>query len=336
LKGCWVEPDKRDEIIDFINKWSTKAEIPKMRLVDWIGISRSKHAKWQQRYGQALEHNGRIPRDHWLEDWEKAEIIAFQQANPLEGYRRLTYMMIDSDIVAVSPSSTYRVLKQAGLLQKWAHKPSKKGTGFEQPLQALQHWHIDISYLNIAGTFYYLCSVLDGFSRYIVHWDLREQMTEADVEIILQKARELFPLAHPRIISDNGPQFIAKDFKEFIRICGMTHVRTSPYYPQSNGKIERWHGSIKSECIRPGTPLSLEDARRLVANYIHHYNNERLHSAIGYITPNDKLAGRAELIFSERDRKLELAREARRIKRLNSYQLPANPSSTDANLGASL
>jgi hypothetical protein len=75
-----------------------------------------------------------------------------------------------------------------------------------------------------------------------------------------------------RIISDNGPQFVAKDFKEFIRICGMTHVRTSPYYAQSNGKIERWHKSIKAECIRPGVPLSLEDAERIVGLWVHHYN----------------------------------------------------------------
>jgi len=96
--------------------------------------------------------------------------------------------------------------------------------------------------------------VLDGFSRFIVHWDLRPAMTEADIEIVLQAARELYPEAKPRIISENGPQFIARDFKEFIRIAGMTHVRTAPYYPQSNGKIERWHKSLKSECIRPGTP----------------------------------------------------------------------------------
>jgi transposase InsO family protein len=76
----------------------------------------------------------------------------------------------------------------------------------------------------------------DGFSRYIVNWDIRESMTEADIEIILQGAKEKYPEARPRIISDNGPQFIAKDFKEFIRISGMTHVRTSPFYPQSNGK----------------------------------------------------------------------------------------------------
>jgi putative transposase len=197
------------------------------------------------------EHNGWVPRDFWLEDWEEQDIIGFHLKNPLEGYRRLTFMMLDADIVAVSPSSVWRVLSQGGLLSKWKGKLSKKGSGFEQPLTAHQHWHIDVSYINISGTFYYLCGILDG-------WDLREKMTEADIEIILQGAKEKYPEARPRIISDNGPQFIAKDFKDFIRISGMTHVRTSPFYPQSNGKIERWHKSLKSECIRPGTPLSLE------------------------------------------------------------------------------
>jgi transposase-like protein len=170
-----------------------------------------------------------------LEPWEKEAIIGFHLKNPLEGYRRLTFMMLDADIVAVSPASVWRVLKQAGLLSRWKSKPSRKGTGFEQPLQPHQHWHIDVSYINLCGTFYYLCSILDGFSRFLVHWDLRVSMREADVEVILQRAKEKYPEAKPRIISDNGPQFIS----------GMTHVRTSPYYPQSNGKIERWHKSLK-------------------------------------------------------------------------------------------
>ena len=95
----------------------------------------------------------------------------------------------------------------------------------------------------------------------------------------------------------------------------MTHVRTSPYYPQSNGKIERWHKSLKGECIRPGTPLSLEDARRLVEGYVEHYNNVRLNSAIGYITPKDMLAGHQQEIQAERDRKLDAAKEQRKNRR---------------------
>ena len=141
-------------------------------------------------------------------------------------------------------------------------------------------------------------------------------MTEANIEIVLERAKEAFPDARPRIISDNGPQFIAKDFKEFIRISGMTHVRTSPYYPQSNGKIERWHKSLKTECIRPQTPLSLDDARRLVGQFVRHYNEVRLHSAIGFVTPKDKLEGRDKEIFAVRDHKLEAARAGRKHRRL--------------------
>jgi hypothetical protein len=117
---------------------------------------------WRQRYGCVNEHNGWVPRDFWMEPWEKEAIIEFHLKNPLEGYRRLTFMMLDADVVAVSPASVGRVLKQAGLLSQWKRRPSRKGTGFEQPLQPHQHWHIDVSYINLRGAFYYLCSILDG------------------------------------------------------------------------------------------------------------------------------------------------------------------------------
>jgi len=305
----------RDEVVDFVRRWSERSEIAVSRFLTWLGVGRSKFYDWRQRFGRVNEHNRWVPRDFWLEPWEKQAIVAFHGKYPLEGYRRLTYMMLDRNVVAVSPSSTYRVLKEAGVLRCHTTPLSKKGTGFDQPSQPHQHWHSDISHLNICGTFYYLCSVLDGYSRYIVHWEIREAMKERDVEMIVQRGREKFPQAHPRVISDNGPQFIAKDFKEFIRLCGMTHVRTSPFYPQSNGKLERWHRSLKHECIRPKTPLSLDHARNIVSGYVNYYCNERPHSAIGYVTPRDKLEGRAEAIFVERDRKLQQARERRKTKR---------------------
>ena len=230
----------------------------------------------------------------------------------------MTYMMLDADVVAVSPSSVYRVLKAAGkLLPRWG-EPSKKGKGFEQPARSHEHWHIDVSYINICGTFYFLCSILDGYSRFVVHWEIRDTMKEFEVETVIQRAREQFPGERPRIISDNGPQFIAKDFKEFIRICGMTHVRTSFYYPQSNGKMERWYKTLKTGCIRLTTPLSLEDARRLVVAFVTYYNTVRLHSAIAYIAPADKLAGRAEAIWSARRQKLAAADARRRAKTKDS------------------
>jgi len=315
LNGLWVPHDTRDTIIEYVRRWSGRTEIPAKRFVAWLGIAEGKFYDWRNRFGKVNEHNAWVPRDWWLTGAEKVAIVQFAQAHPLEGYRRLTFMMLDADVVAVSPASVYRVLRQAGLMEAHNSKPSLKGKGFQQPLRPHEHWHVDISYLNIAGTFYYLCSLLDGCSRFIVHWEIRETMTEADVQTIIQRARELHPGATPRIISDNGPQFIAKDFKEFIRICGMTHVRTSPYYPQSNGKLERFHRTLKGDCIRPGTPLSLEDARRLVAEYVAYYNNTRLHSAIGYVSPKAKLEGRDQAIFGERDRKLQEARERRKQQR---------------------
>jgi len=305
-------------VVDFVNHWSSRAELAVKRMVSWLNVSSSKFYNWRQRYGKVNEHNAWVPRDHWLEAWEKAAILDFERRYPLEGYRRLAFMMMDADAVAVSPTSVYRVLKQAGRLGRWNNKPSRKGTGFDQPVQPHEHWHVDVSYINVCGTFYYLCSLLDGCSRYIVHWEIRESMKEVDIELVIQRAREAFPDVYPRIISDNGPQFLAKDFKEFIRVCGMTHVRTSPYYPQSNGKLERWHKSLKSECIRPGTPLSLDDARRLVADYVAHYNTIRLHSAIGYVAPADKLHGHESAIFAERDRKLTEARRRRQAARASA------------------
>lgn len=136
-------------------------------------------------------------------------------------------------------------------------------------------------------------------------------MTEREIEVVLEGAKERFPDARPRMISNNGPQFIAKDFKGFIRLSGMTHVRTSPYYPQSNGKMERWKKSIKSECIGQGVPLSLDDAKRLVTPCIAVYYEKRLHSGIKYVTPKDTMAGRQAEIHEARDRKLEQARGQR-------------------------
>ena len=295
----------------------------------WIGIGRSKYEDWRTRFGKVNEHNAWVPRDHWLTDDEIARICNFARQNPTEGYRRMTFMMLDTNVVACSPSSVYRVLKKAGLLAGQTPNVTKKGTGFVQPIKPHEHWHVDVSYLNIAGTFYFLCSVLDGCSRFTVHHEIREKMEEIDVETIIQRAREKSPGVTPRIISDNGPQFIAKDFKEFIRVAGMTHVRTSTYYPQSNGKIERWHKTLKGECIRVKVPLSLEDARRIVAEYVEHYNTVRLNSAVGYVTPNDALLGKDVAIFAERDRKLAEARELRKQARQTRHeQLEQQPDAS--------
>lgn len=307
-----MPPDLRDEVVDFVRRFGQRTERPVRWLLDRLTLAPAQFYRWIDRYGRRNTPNGPIPREHWLLPAERDAILAAHAAQAPEGYRRLAFLMLDADLVAVSPATVYRVLKAAGRLDRWNGKPSRKGTGFQQPRLPHEHWHIDLSYVNIAGTFFYLCAILDGATRFLIHWELRERMTEADVETVLQRAREQYPTARPRIISDNGPQFIARDFKEFIRLAGMTHVRTSPYYPQSNGKLERWHQTLKVTTIRPKAPGSLEEARRMVAAFVAYYNYRRLHSAIGFITPADMLAGRAEAIWAARGQKLEAARARRR------------------------
>lgn len=151
---------------------------------------------------------------------------------------------LDADVVAVSPSTIYRVLKDAGWLKCWLPPKRTLRTGFEQPLKVHEHCHVDISYVNILGSLYFIITVLDGRSRYVAHDELRMHMAGYDVEIILQQAKEKFPEARPRLISDNGPQFISKDFKQFIRLSGFKHVRTSPVLPaeQWQARAVQWHG----------------------------------------------------------------------------------------------
>ena len=279
----WVPHDTRDQIVDYVNRWTVRTEISAQQLLGWASIPVPTFTGWRKNYGRAYEHNGWIPRDNWLTDDEKQAIIKFHYEHPLEGYRRLTWMMMDANVVACSPGTVYNVLRQADVLRPRGRE-SRKGKGFVQPLTAHEHWHIDVAYINIAGTFVFMATVIDGFSRLVVAWDIAPQMGEKEIEILLQQGRERFPGARPRIISDNGPQFIANDFKHFVKISGMTHVRTSPFYPQSNGKIERYHRTIKSQCIRPSTPL-------------------------------DMLEGRQKAIHEERDRKLEEARRTRADRR---------------------
>lgn len=299
-------------MVDFLKRINMLTEIPFRNLLTWCELCPRKFSRWRERYGKANEHNAQVPREHWLEEWEKQAIINYARQHPLEGYRTLAFMMLDADVAAVAPTTTYRVLKAADLIGRSGGKPSKKGTGFVQPLAPHEHWHVDFSYLNIGGVFYFLCCVLDGCSRMIVAWDIRPTMREIDSEIVLQKAREAYPHARPRIITDQGSQFKSREFKTFITQWQASHVMTSPYYPQSNGKLERFHQTIKDQAIRPLTPLDLAEAKRIVGDFIEHYNTTRLHSAIGFIAPKDHLEGRQTIIHQQRDKKLEKARERRK------------------------
>ena len=193
MKKSWHKKTQRNEVVDFVHHWAPRVPVTQQQMLKRIGIGSSKFYDWEQRYGQDNQHNANLPRKGWLADWEKEAIVQYHDQHLDDGYRSLSYQMLDEEVVAVSPSSVYRVIKGAGRLKKWTSKPSRKGKGFQQPEKPHQHWHIDVTYINLSGTFYYLCTVLYGYSRFVVHWEIRKHMTEPNIEIILQRAKEKIP-----------------------------------------------------------------------------------------------------------------------------------------------
>ena len=271
----WVPHDVRDQVVDFVRRWSEKTEIGAGRFVHWLGVRASKFYDWRERYGRVNEHNSWVPRDFWLEPWEKQAIIGFHLKNPLEGYRRLTFMMLDADVVAVSPSSVWRVLQRAGLFSRWKRQPSRKGTGFEQPPHAHQHWHIDVSYINVSGTFYYLCSVLDGYSRSIVHWDLRKSMTEAERVLVLalalaqlQRQNPLAWLCLARALS--ACLSFAVDVRSFLKRwtqgAGEFHQRLFFFAPRHTPTNSALRSNRQTTLVVP--PILENPALQLIGNQI--------------------------------------------------------------------
>ena len=289
--------------------------VGKSSLIRYLGIYRSKFTTWESRFGKPNQHNSQAPKDHQVSPKEYSAIVEYARQSESKstiysknGYRRLTYMMIDANIAFVSPSTVYRILKNENLLNKWNTKASKKGDGYKQPTAPHKEWHIDIKYVNFRGTFLFFIGILDGFSRYMVHHSLRVAMTAWDVEITLEEALEQYLGVHPKVISDNGKQFTAKDFGNFIREMGLKHVKTSPYYPQSNGKIERFHRSLGEECLKESSLLDVEDARKTIADYVKFYNEKRLHNSLYYLTPKDVMEGRTQKKLNERKEKLRQAK----------------------------
>lgn len=300
--------------MEYIEKTSIRTGIEKQRIISFLGIQPGKYYSWKKRYGIDNHHNGQLPKSHWILPQEYQTVVIYAKQCYTGGYRRFAYEMLDNDIVALSPSTVYRVLKAEGLLRSWeVSGGSLKGTGFDQPTRIHQHWHTDIKYVNFHSAFLFLISVFDGYSRYNLHHELCTQMEEYHVELTIQRALEKFPGYNPRIISDNGSQFISGDFRKFLREVGLAHVRTSVRYPQSNGKIERFHRTLKEECLSRKSLIDLVDARQQIAEYIQIYNTKRLHSALYYLTPEDFLLGKVDTRLEERNRKLKQAVENRKL-----------------------
>jgi transposase InsO family protein len=217
--------------------------------------------------------------------------------------------MIDAGVAFLSASSVYRILDTADLLCRWKRSESV-GQRPAAPTRPHERWHTDLMYLRIADHWYFLVTVIDAYSRYVVHWELLTSMTAADVRLVVQEAVERTG-ASPQVVTDNGSQFTAAEFKDLVRRFALRHIRIRTYHPESNGVVERFHRSTR-EALRPSTLTNLGQARALIGGWVRRYNEERLHASLGYLPPAEYYRGHPAARQAERQHKLAVARRARR------------------------
>jgi transposase InsO family protein len=281
------------------------------RILRRLGFPKSRYYDWKQREERELLEDlfsGARVSPHAILPEEKEAVIEYALRHPREGYRRLAWMMIDEDVAYVSPSSVYRILRDADLLYRWK-RSRKSGEPPPEPTSPNERWHTDLMYLRVEDTWYFLVTVLDAYSRYVVHWELLTTMTAAAVRMVIQDALEKTG-ASPEIVTDNGTQFTAKDFKELVRDFELEHIRIRTYHPESNGKLERFHRSTRDE-LDEQELRNLGRAREIIGRWVEFYNAERLHASLNYLPPAEYWAGDPETRMKERSDKLARGRKRR-------------------------
>lgn len=290
------------------------------RILGRLGLARSTYRGWAARAGRdalADRPTGAPALDAVLPE-EAAAVRRYALAHPKDGYRRLAWQMVDADVASLSPSSVYRLLRDADLLSRWK-RAGRAGEAPAPPARVHERWHTDLMYLRVGDGWYFLVTVLDAYSRYVVHWELLATMTAADVRYVLQHALERTG-AHPKLVTDNGAQFTAAEFRDLVRRFAVEHVRIRAYHPESNGLVERFHRSTR-EALGDAALRTFERARGLVGEWVRHYNEARLHAGLGYLPPAEYYRGDPAARRRERQAKLERGRAERR--RLNRERLDA-------------
>lgn len=281
------------------------------RILHRLGLSKARYRDWVKRAARdALADRPPIAR--WVDGIlveERAAVMQYALAHPKDGYRRLAWQMVDADVAYLSPSSVYRILSEADLLYRWKRSQSS-GAAPAKPTRPHERWHTDLMYLRIQDTWFFLVTVLDAYSRYVVHWELLTTMRAADVQLVIQHALEQTG-ATPDMVTDNGSQFTAKEFKDLIRRFVFKHIRIRWYHPESNGLVERFHRSTR-EALGESELRNLGQARELIGAWVREYNETRLHAGLGYLTPAEYYRGDPAARVAERDAKLQAGRERRR------------------------
>ena len=260
-------------------------------------------------------------------------MVAFALANPREGYRRLAWMMVDKDVAYLSAATVYRVLSERDLLCRWKPKGSGSGEKPKPPTEPHQRWHTDLMYLWVRGRWYFLVTVLDAYSRYIVHWELLSSMRAEEVTDVVHTALEKHPGIHPQVVHDRGSQFTGKAFRGLVKRFDLEDIPTRVAHPQSNGLQERWFRSLRQEGLSDRDLVSYDKAIEMIGAWVDYYNEQRLHGSLHYLPPAEYFRGDPEARIGERKRKLATAQKTRRER---NRALLAQERTNKKDLGLSL
>jgi putative transposase len=300
------------EKLEIIRTVETSA-LPVRKTLAKIGIPKSTFYAWYDRYVEggldALEDHRPKPRRVWnrIPDDVRDRIVELALDEPELSPREVAVAFTDRERSFVSEASVYRLLKERGLVTSPAFIVMKAGDTFANPTTAInQLWQTDFTYLKVTGWgWFYLSTVLDDFSRYIVAWKLCVGMSASDVTETLELALQASELdqapanQRPRLLSDNGPSYVASDLSDWLGEQGMKHTRGKPYHPMTQGKIERWHLSLKSRILLENYYLP-DDLERAVGDFVEQYNHRRSHEALDNLTPADVYFGRGQAILERR------------------------------------
>lgn len=289
---------------------------PLRQILGDLGLASATYYRWENRaQTDALADRTVTPRRRALSPTpaEVDAVCAFALRHPTMGYKRLAWLMLDDEVACLRPSQVYRVLLDADLL---ARRPrvAEVLTRPEAPTQPDQAWHIDLMYLYVRPRWYYLVDILDGYSRFLVHWSLNRTLGAETVTLTIQQALEALDARRPGcplLIHDHGPQFLSAEWRRFVIGAGLVDVKTRVAHPESNGRLERLHRTHREEGVNGQDLSDYYRAVDALARWSHYYNYRRPHSALGYMPPIEYYRGDPEARWNARRRKLAYAAQAR-------------------------
>jgi len=275
----------------------------KRQALSELGIARSTYYRWRQ--GQPDSGNRKRPWNRITPE-EEAKILAAARESPELSSRQLAAWITDNAGFAVSESTVYRILRREGLVKRQETQLTAAKEYHTKTTRPHQMWATDASYFRVVGWgYYYLVTVMDDYSRFILAWKLQKDMSANSLIDVVQEAVDATGMTdvpvedRTKLLSDNGAGYVSRSFRDYLRLVGIGHILAAPFHPQTNGKVERYQQSLKREVnqLPYELPSQLE---RAIADFIDYYNYRRYHKALGNVTPADVLYGRREEILERR------------------------------------